>query len=165
MNKILLVILLAAAALSSCKKSLVGKEREEAQKRIDDGIIQQYITDNDLQDKAKRIDTTGVFYIVINPGKGNAEFTNSTLVTIGHKTRQLGSDEVIYETGKFHPSITLGSNLIKAWQLGIPQVQKGGTLRILSPSRYAYGPFPQPKIGLPANAVLDFEITLYDVTN
>ncbi|RYD89485.1 MAG: hypothetical protein EOP54_25535 [Sphingobacteriales bacterium] len=165
MNKILLVILFVAAGLSSCKKSSVGPEREKEQARIDDAIIQQYLTDNDLLDSAIRIDTTGVFYIVEKPGEGNAVFTNSTVITLGHKTRVLGSDNIIDETGKFHPSITLGSNIIKSWQLGIPQVQKGGVVRILSPSRYAYGPYDQPTIGIPANSVLDFEITLYDITN
>ncbi|MEO6149387.1 MAG: hypothetical protein ABIN95_09845, partial [Mucilaginibacter sp.] len=106
MNKILLVILFVAAALSSCKKSLVGSDREKAQARIDDGIIQQYITDHNLQDEAKRIDTTGVFYIVVNPGEGNAVYTSTTLVTLAHKTKILGADTTVDETGTFHPSIT-----------------------------------------------------------
>lgn len=143
----------------------MGRERELAQARIDEEIILKYIDDNDLQEEAKRIDTTGVFYIVVNPGTGNAIFTNSTMITVGHKTRILGSDNIVQETGRFHPSMMLGSNIIRAWKLGIPQIQKGGTVRILSPSRYAYGPYDQPTIGIPANSVLDFEVTLYDVMN
>jgi FKBP-type peptidyl-prolyl cis-trans isomerase FkpA len=165
MNKILLAILFVAVALSACKKSLVGAEREKEQARIDDGIIQQYITDNNLQDVAKRIDTTGVFYIIKDPGSGNAVFTNSTYVTVGYTARLLTTGAVIDETGKIHPSYVLGSNIIKAWQLGIPQIQKGGEVRLLVPSRYAYGPYEQKNLGLPANAILDFDITLYNVTN
>jgi FKBP-type peptidyl-prolyl cis-trans isomerase FkpA len=33
---------------------------------------------------AKRIDTTGVFYIVIAPGEGNDLYTNSTSVTVDY---------------------------------------------------------------------------------
>ena len=63
--------------------------------------------------------------------------------------------------------------MIRGWQLGIPQVKKGGIVRLLLPSRYAYGPFAQPQLGkdygltngLPASAVLDFEIQLYDIVN
>jgi FKBP-type peptidyl-prolyl cis-trans isomerase FkpA len=63
--------------------------------------------------------------------------------------------------------------VIRGWQMGIPLVKKGGIVRLLIPSRYAYGPNAQPQLGvtfglkdgLPANAVLDFDIQLYDITN
>ncbi|RYE23002.1 MAG: peptidylprolyl isomerase [Sphingobacteriales bacterium] len=165
MKKILLAILLAIVSLSACKKSLVGEEKAKEQARIDDAIIQQYIADNNLQDSAKRIDTTGVFYIVRKPGTGSVVFTNSTYVTVGFSARLLTTGQLIDETDTFHPSYILGGNIIKAWKLGIPQIQKEGVVRLLVPSRYAYGPYPQPSSGLPANAVLDFIITLYDVTN
>ncbi len=165
MNKLLLFILIVATALSGCKKSLVGLEKARQQAVIDDGIIQQYITDNNLQDSAKRIDTTGMYYIVREPGAGNAVFTNSTYVTVGYTAHLLTSGALIYSTDQFHPAYMLGAGIIKAWQLGIPFIQKGGRIRLLTPSRYAYGPYPQPNMGLPENAILDFEITLYDVTN
>ncbi|XHR93659.1 FKBP-type peptidyl-prolyl cis-trans isomerase [Mucilaginibacter sp. UC70_90] len=55
--------------------------------------------------------------------------------------------------------------VIKGWQLGIPQIKPGGKVRLLIPSRYAYGPYAQDSIHLPANSVLDFQIQLYNVTN
>jgi FKBP-type peptidyl-prolyl cis-trans isomerase FkpA len=54
---------------------------------------------------------------------------------------------------------------MRGWQLGIPEIKNGGTVTLYLPSRYAYGPYPQPDLGLPANAVLVFQITLYNVTN
>ena len=162
MKRFLLAVLFLSV-LVSCKKTLVGEEKYREQARIDDEIIQQYIADNSLD--AQRVDTTGVFYVVVNPGTGNSTFTNSTVVTVGAKTRILTTGELIDETGRFHPSFSLGGSIIKAWQLGIPNVQEGGTVRILSPSRYAYGPYDQPTLGIPANSVLDFEITLYDIQN
>lgn len=167
MNRILLVILCfaAVAMAASCKKSLAGADKYREQARIDDEIMQRYIADNNLQDVAQRIDTTGVYYIVLNAGSGNSVFTNSTKVTVGYKAKLLLTGQGVDSTGIFHPSYTLGSGIIKAWQLGIPQVQKGGRVRILSPSRYAYGPYDQLTYGIPANSLLDFDITLYDVTN
>ncbi|MBE9585004.1 FKBP-type peptidyl-prolyl cis-trans isomerase [Mucilaginibacter sp. JRF] len=167
MNRILLVILCfaAVAMAAGCQKSLVGAERYREQARIDDELLQQYITDNNLQDVAQRVDTTGVYYIVVNAGTGNAVFTNSTRVTVGYKAKLLLTGQTVDSTANFHPSYTLGSGIIRAWQLGIPQVQKGGRVRILSPSRYAYGPYEQPNYGIPANSLLEFDITLYDVTN
>lgn len=167
MNRILLVILCVALlmAVGGCKKTLVGAEKYREQARIDDELLQKYIADNNLQNVAKRIDTTGVYYIILNAGSGNDVFTNATKVTVGYKAKLLLSGKTVDSTGTFHPSYTLGSGIIKSWQLGIPQVQEGGTVRILTPSRYAYGPYEQPKYGIPANSLLDFEITLYDVTN
>jgi FKBP-type peptidyl-prolyl cis-trans isomerase FkpA len=76
----------------------------------------------------------------------------------------LTTQAVFAETGNIHPSFTLG-NVIKGWQLGIPLIKKGGIIRLLIPSRYAYGPYEQTQIGLPKNAVLDFDIELYNITN
>ncbi|RYY35292.1 MAG: hypothetical protein EOP46_10525 [Sphingobacteriaceae bacterium] len=165
MKRALVVILFVAAALSACKKTLVGEERYLEQAAKDDAILQQYIIDNNLEDVAQKIDTSGVYVVIENPGTGNAVFTNSTLVTVGFTAKVLTTGQLVYETGNFHPSYSLGSNIIKAWQLGLPQIQEGGTVRILTPSRYAYGPYEQPTLGIPADAILDFTITLYDIQN
>jgi len=71
---------------------------------------------------------------------------------------------VIAQTNQFHPSFVLGS-VIRGWQWRIPEIKQGGAITLFLPSRYAYGPFPQPDLGLPANAVLVFHIMLYNVTN
>jgi FKBP-type peptidyl-prolyl cis-trans isomerase FkpA len=51
------------------------------------------------------------------------------------------------------------------WQVGIPMGTAGGEIRLLIPSRYAYGHYAQSGLGLPANAILDFSIRIYSVTN
>jgi FKBP-type peptidyl-prolyl cis-trans isomerase FkpA len=83
---------------------------------------------------------------------------------VGDTGRLLTTGAVFTKTNQFHPSYILG-NVILGWQLGIPKIKNGGIVRLLIPSRYAYGPYPQAQIGLPANAVLDFDIELYNVTN
>jgi FKBP-type peptidyl-prolyl cis-trans isomerase FkpA len=165
MNRIGFVICVAAIAfLAACSKSPFGIEQYRAQARIDDEIVQKYIADNNLQDVAEKIDTSGVYCIVLKPGSGNSVFTNSTTITVGYTARLLTTGDTVYNTGNIHPSYVLG-NIIKAWQLGIPKVQEGGQVRIISPSRYAYGPYDQPNSKIPKNSVLDFLITLYDVKN
>lgn len=177
MNRVLLILaLFCGCCLAACQKSsLYGSVQYDAQAKIDDSIISNYIKTHGLTGIAKHvqgIDTIGVYYIVIDPGEGNTLYTNSTQVTVGDTGKLLTTGQVFYETDKFHPSYPLGQ-VILGWQLGIPMVKQGGEVRLLIPSRYAYGHFAHPELGpsfdlpggLPANAVLDFYIRLYDVTN
>jgi FKBP-type peptidyl-prolyl cis-trans isomerase FkpA len=172
MNRVAIIILLLYCCFTACKKdSDLGSTAEKVQAAKDDKIITDYLAANPGLN-AKRIDTTGVYYIIKDPGSGNALFTNSTLVTVGDTGRLLTTQKVFTQTNEFHPSFVIGQ-VIRGWQLGIPQIKKGGRVRLLIPSRYAYGPYPQPLLGvsfglpngLPASAVLDFDIQLYEVTN
>ena len=171
MSRALLILLFCCCVITACKKSDVGSVAEKAQAVIDDKIISDYIAAHPGLN-AKRIDTTGVYYVVLQPGDGNALFTNSTQVTVGYTGKLLTTGQLFAKTDDIHPSFVI-STMIRGWQLGIPQVKKGGIVRLLLPSRYAYGPFAQPQLGkdygltngLPASAVLDFEIQLYDIVN
>jgi FKBP-type peptidyl-prolyl cis-trans isomerase FkpA len=91
-------------------------------------------------------------------------FSSATVVTVGFSASQLGSSTIFTQTNSYHPSFVLGQT-IQGWQLGIPYCKKGGVIRLIVPSGYAYGPYPQSVYGLPANAILDFTIKLYDISN
>jgi FKBP-type peptidyl-prolyl cis-trans isomerase FkpA len=80
---------------------------------------------------------------VQEPGSGNDLFTNSTRITIDYTSRKLLTGEVFANSNDFHPSFALGE-VLRAWKLGIPKIKKGGTIRIIAASRYAYGPYDQP---------------------
>lgn len=172
MNRTLLIFtLVIICCISACKKSsLYGPAQYAAQAKIDDSLVSKYIQSNGLQGKFKRVqknDTVGVYYMVIDTGTAKALFTTSTQVTVGDTGRYITSattERQFYQTNSFHPSYVLGSVML-GWQLGLPKCNTGGEIRLLIPSRYAYGHFPQADLGLPANAVLDFSIRLYDVTN
>jgi len=164
--------MLCCSFLAACTKtSDTGLAAEKAQAVIDDKIISTYLAQNPGL-KAIRIDTTGVYYIIKQQGSGNDLFTNSTQVTVADTGRLLTTGQIFTETNMFHPSYIL-SQVIMGWQLGIPECKTGGIVRLLIPSRYAFGPNAQPQLGvsfglangLPANAVLDFDIVLYNVTN
>jgi len=175
MNRTLLILgLLVLCSFAACtKSSLYGQTQVRAQAKIDDTLISQFIRANNLQGLAHHVqmnDTIGVYYIVIDPGIGKSLFTTSTQITVGDSARIIESPTSerlfysTYTTNDFHPTYSLGS-VIRAWQLGVPEINVGGEVRLLVPSRYAYGHIAQDYIGLPANAVLDFDIKLYNVTN
>jgi len=171
MNRILLILLLFCVCLSACTKTNDVPAQVRAQGVIDSAIITTYLKNNGLPEK--HVDTTGVYYIIDTLGTGTDVITNSTQITVGYTATLLTSKStlgpVFAQTDipggtDFHPSFVLGAT-IRGWQLGVPQIKKGGTVTLFVPSRYAYGPYPQPQLGLPANAVLIFNITLYNITN
>jgi FKBP-type peptidyl-prolyl cis-trans isomerase FkpA len=162
MNRILLVLLLFSACLCACSKSNDIAAQVRAQGVIDDKIVTNYLTSNGLP--INHVDTSGVCYVIDTLGTGNDLFTSSTQVTLGYTGRLLTTGKVFAQTDQFHPTFVLGS-VIRGWQLGIPKDKKGGTITLFIPSRYAYGPYAQPGIGLPANAILIFDIKLYDIIN
>jgi len=172
MRRVLFILFLSCSFLTGCiKSSDPGLAAAKAQAIIDDKIISDYLAQhpglNAKRVDAATTDTVGVYYIIKQTGTGTSLFTNSTLVTVADTGRLLTSGQIFTETNDFHPSYIL-SQVIRGWQLGIPLCQKGGIIRLLIPSRYAYGPNAQINVGLtglPANAVLDFDIQLYDVTN
>jgi FKBP-type peptidyl-prolyl cis-trans isomerase FkpA len=166
MNRVLLVLLPFLVCLSACTKSNDAASKVKAQAIKDKKIIIDYLTANNLPQQ--HVDTTDVYYVIDTLAAGDALFTNSTQVTVGYTGQQLNSNEtlgpIFAQTNNFHPSYVLGS-VIRGWQVGIPQVQPGGTITLYLPSRYAYGPYAQPNLNLPANAVLVFKIKLYNVNN
>jgi FKBP-type peptidyl-prolyl cis-trans isomerase FkpA len=165
MSRILFLVFAVGIILSGCGKDNTLENNARLQAVADSIIIHKYLTDNNLNGVAKEIKTTGEFYVIDTLGTGTALFTSSTLVTVGYKGSVLGSSTTFIDNSAgFHPSFTLGS-VITGWQLGIPYIKKGGTIRLIVPSGYAYGPYPQADYNLPANAILDFRIKLYDITN
>ncbi|WP_183556499.1 FKBP-type peptidyl-prolyl cis-trans isomerase [Mucilaginibacter sp. SP1R1] len=166
MYRTLLILLVIAAGFAACSKSASDPLVEyNAQKAIDDTLISKYLKANPGLN-AKRIDTSGVYYI-IKPGEegvGNDLFTSSTQVTVGYTGQILTTGYLFAQTNNFHPSYRL-SDVIRGWQLGIPMVKKNGKIRLIIPSRYAYGPYDQDSIRVPKNSVLDFNIQLYNVIN
>jgi len=164
MNRLLLLCC-CVMLFTACKKVTDPAVINPDQAAIDDQIIADYIAGNNLTGVAKKVgDTIGVWYIVEKPGTVSTLYSSSSSVTVGYTGKVLTSGKVFAQTDAFHPSYVLGT-LIRGWQLGIPKANKGGIVRLLIPSRYAYGPYAQPSLGLSSNAVLDFTIEVFDVTN
>jgi FKBP-type peptidyl-prolyl cis-trans isomerase FkpA len=176
MYRLLLIVLVATGFLSGCAKVNSSADIVAAQLVKDDQLISKYLTANNI--KASVVDSsgvsTGIYYTVDSAGVANTLYTNSTTVTVsytgwsmtasGTLGPTIGTSYQVGDTTQFHPAFVLGS-VIRGWQLGIPEVGINGAVTLYLPSKYAYGPFPQPTLGLPANAVLIFHIVVYNVTN
>lgn len=152
--KLLLLLFFISFFSTSCKKDEPYNAKKQLEK--DEQLIKDYLAANNIT--AQRHES-GIYYIISNPGTGNAVYTLSTNITVNYTLRLLGG-EVIPQTTE-PVSFTLGQ-VIVGWQIGIPLIQKGGKIRLFVPSVYAYGPDAQN--GIPANSILDFDIELKDVS-
>jgi FKBP-type peptidyl-prolyl cis-trans isomerase FkpA len=186
-RSVLLLILLFSVGLAGCSKetNAVDTPAEIAAQKIkDDALITKYLAANNI--KAYVVDSsgvaTGIYYKVDSAGAANPLYTNSTSITVGYTTWLLNTNAIlgpaIQTTNQFNPSFILGE-VLDGWQLAfedIPNTQTpgnnsplvpgpGGAITLYVPSAYAYGPYPQSDLGLPANSVLIFHIIIYNVTN
>lgn len=150
-------------ALSACKKAATDRTAYLAQVGIDSNKIRAYLITNKIPIK-KVGDTIGVYYQILDTGNVASLYTQSTLVTVGFSAKILGAKDTLTMPSAYHPSFNLGS-VIRGWQVGIPLIKKNGRIRLFVPSRYAYGSFDHQNPTIPANSCLDFDITLYNVTN
>lgn len=150
MKQLTILFTLLVVVLGGCK--------EEDFTIANDDEIKQYLADNDLV--AEKTDE-GVYYIITKEGTGvNPNIAND--VTVHYKGYLLNGDvfDSSYDRGK--QSTFPLSGVIKGWQIGIPKLKEGGAGRLFIPSHLAYGANP-PNNRIPANAVLAFDIELFEV--
>lgn len=117
--------------------------------------ILNYATANGITATAH---SSGLYYQVVNPGSG-ATPTLSSRISVKYKGR-LMNGTVFDSTSTSAISFILGG-VIPGWQLGIPLIQKGGSIKLLIPSSLAYG--CQGSGPIPSNSVLYFDVDLIDV--
>jgi len=152
MKKFLAIAVVFIAALAGCGKNEMGctpvsPADEEPQ-------IKAYANANGI---AATKHASGMYYQIIDTGMGMIPKSNST-VTATYTGKLL--DGSTFDSG------TAGfplSGVIEGWQIGIPLIKKGGKIKLIIPSSYAYGCTGSPRGGIPSNAVLFFDITLVDV--
>jgi FKBP-type peptidyl-prolyl cis-trans isomerase FkpA len=157
--KHLLLLVSIASCLTACMKNDTGPQFDfEAQFRADTTAIRSFIVANNIP--AVKDNTYGFFYQIINPGSGTVQYSQSTEVTANYTGRLLNGTIFETTTGKTPAIFSLGG-VIPGWQMGVPLIQKGGTIRLFIPSYYGYQ--NQAKGSIPPNSVLDFTIELVDV--
>jgi len=156
MKKYVLLLFVAVVSLSSCIKG--GNDPyKDAQEQLakDEVVIKKFIADNNIP--AVRHES-GVYYQIIEPGTGNYNYTTgSPTITANYVGRFLGGNSFENADAASFPL----SNVIAGWKIGIPLIQKGGKIRLIIPSGYAYGPNGYGPI--PGNSILDFDIELLEV--
>jgi FKBP-type peptidyl-prolyl cis-trans isomerase FkpA len=130
-----------------------NKEKRQAKK--DKKIIEDYVSSHHLNASST---PSGLYYVIDVTGTG-AQPSSSSTVTVAYKG-YLTNGNVFDQTDAAGATFSLGS-VIAGWQEGIPLFKKGGSGKLIIPSKLGYG--TRSMSGIPANSVLVFEITLVDV--
>jgi FKBP-type peptidyl-prolyl cis-trans isomerase FkpA len=133
------LLLLSVIGLASCKK--FGTEPNI--KQYDQQQIQSYITANGLTGMQRDLtngDTTGIYYNLITPGTG-ATVDYPDEVSFVYTLRSFDGKFIASDTVLNHFDGFLGYVGPSGLQLGIHNLlkNKGGKIRLLIPSRLAYG--------------------------
>jgi FKBP-type peptidyl-prolyl cis-trans isomerase FkpA len=107
------------------------------------------------------LDSTGLYYEIIDSGAGVRPTLNSKIFVtyVGKLMTGYTFDSV----GNSANTNYLLSNLIQGWQIGIPKIMKGGHIKLLVPSAYAYGCVGSSTGVIPPNAPLYYDVQLVDV--
>ena len=100
---------------------------------------------------------SGIYYEIVSQGTGLSPNSNSQ-VRVNYTGKLLNG--TIFDSGTNAGPWMLGG-LIPGWQIALPLIQEGGTIKMIVPSSLAYGCNGTGPI--PANAVLFFQVDLVDV--
>ena len=153
-----MIILVSCDDGSSCTKNVNQSELDEvnaAQLEIDNAIIQDYITSNNL---GTIQEINGIKYILTTEGNGVTPCLENNVTVI--YTGRLLSNGTIFDKNLSGIDFPL-NNLILGWKLSFPSFTKGTVATIFVPSGYGYGTKGNGPI--PANANIMFNIELVNV--
>ncbi|MBA9076614.1 FKBP-type peptidyl-prolyl cis-trans isomerase [Rufibacter quisquiliarum] len=136
--------------------------RAAKQGPLDDKKIQEYIKENKLDAKKT---ASGVYYVITQPGTG-ANAADGKMVSVQYKGTLLNGkefDSSAKSNGGNPIEFPLGQGqVIKGWEDGIKQFNKGSKGVLLIPSPQGYGSMARGA-DLPANSILRFDIELVDI--
>ena len=136
------LLLLSLIGLMSCRKTQVEKDI----KQYDQEQIESYIGANGITGMQRDItgsDTTGIYYKIILPGNG-AEYKYTDSISFVYTLRSFDGLYTSLDTTTNHYSGYVGHINISAMPYGLQLMvrnvlKQGGSMRILIPSRLAYG--------------------------
>lgn len=149
MKKYFLLFSVFIITLSACKKGDIVAE----QATVDDAKIQAYISANYGIASSFVKDPSGVYYMVITPGKG-AYPTLTSNVKIAYTGKFLDG-----QTFDASGSVTLLlSSTVQGFQIGIPHINGLGRIMLIVPSGLGYGPSGGGSV--PPNSCLVFTVDL-----
>ena len=154
------ILFLVVSLVTSCTKEYATIDTE------DEKVIQEYIQKNGLT--VQQYGTTGIYYQIIKPGLGdpvqNADkvFLTYTVKSTDGKYSSTNEYTNLYNDylGYLGPADGRSSSYPAALRTIIKDVlgKKGGSVRIIVPSRLAYGKSGQGSI--PGNACLDYTVNV-----
>jgi FKBP-type peptidyl-prolyl cis-trans isomerase FkpA len=151
-SKSLVLLLVFSVTLFGCVKSKTCVPKTVAS---ESATMQAFATANGMTTQTH---SSGMLYQIVSLGNGPVASLSST-VSVRYTGKLMNG--TIFDSQTSTPATFGLSQVIRGWQLGVPLIQKGGTIRLIVPSSLAYGCSSVGQI--PADAVLFFEIQLVDV--
>ena len=121
--------------------------------------LQAYVTASGIN---AQLHPSGFYYEILSPGTGTVSPTICSTVLVTYIGTVIGGGGAPFDQNLSGVSFPL-SNLIIGWQLGIPLLKKGGSIRLFLPPSMAYGSGGSGSI--PPNSYLQFVISLSDFQN
>ena len=154
MKKILVVLsfVMVLFAGDGCIKNTVCKDKTV---QSEQGEIIRYSAAQGISATAH---SSGLYYQVINPGSGPTPGSGST-VSIKYTGKLLNG--TIFDNQTTTPVSYILSAMIQGFQVGMPLIQKGGSIKLIVPSSMGYG--CNGFSAVPGNSILYFEVELTDV--
>jgi FKBP-type peptidyl-prolyl cis-trans isomerase FkpA len=148
MKKTLILFLLFAVIAGACKK-----DDENEQIAIDDAIIRQYLSDNDI---AATEHESGIYYIIHKEGTGGHPNLSHNVV-VDYKGYLI--DGTVFDESVNAVELKLAL-MITGFQIGVNLLKPGGSGTFFIPSTLGYGDVGKGDI--PPNSVLIFEVVLVE---
>lgn len=144
-------------------------DREQANKDIMNYMFgkQKTVSEKFMQDKAKEAGVQkladGVLYKVVTPSNSTERCTVADSVIVKYEGR-LASNDMVFDSSERQPNgqVTMSlKNVIKGWQVAIPQMPVGSTWEVYIPYDLGYG--EQGTGPIPPYSALVFKITLVGI--
>lgn len=154
MKKILITLslLIAIFANDGCVNDAVCKDRTV---QSEQGEILSYAAAHGINGVSH---SSGLYYQVVNPGSGPIPGPNST-VTIKYIGKLLNG--ATFDDKTTTPVSYILNSMIQGFQVGLPLIQEGGSIKLIVPSSMGYG--CNGFGAVLSNSILYFEVELTDV--
>ncbi len=149
------------------------EKEAEAQKLIDDELIQEYLSENNIDAQQTE---SGLYYIITEEGNGESPEQGDTVkvdyagklmdgTVFDTSIEEVAKENEMYnEQRPYEPlEFPLGQGrVIPGWDEGLALLNEGAKATFFIPSGLAYGP-RQAGAAIPPNSVLVFDVELVDV--
>lgn len=146
---------------NSCKKEYEDIET------VDERSIADYIAKNNLTNVK---DTLGYYYQILTPGTG-AAVVNSDSVYYTYDFKNTSGTSFLKSPDYLVSSTFLGYTdrftfkMLPAVRYTLGKLKKGGTARVILPSRMAFGKNGVSSLGIGSNEVIVIDLALLDLNN
>jgi FKBP-type peptidyl-prolyl cis-trans isomerase FkpA len=160
MKKLLLCVLTVWCVSAGCIKKENGcpPQKDIVAPATEQQVIADYLSANNIS-ATKHV--SGLYYQVGQAGTGGSP-NNCSAILISY-TGKLANGSV-FDTNK-NAAFTLGG-LIEGWKIGLPLIQKGGSIKLYIPPSLGYGASDikdnNGVVVIPANSMLIFDVSLVD---